>query len=149
MLVVSDHGSAIVHTHLDLPDWFRAQGVPTLSHPVLWEREPRAAVMVAGNASAMVCTCVAPPGLRPHRWPIEQLRRPEAFGLALGSGGRPAEGARRGAPGSRVGRRRVGGLDPEGSAYCSGAGTPGHLAYRPLEGDPLAVGGDRGVARCP
>ena len=41
ILVVSDHGHATVHTHLDLPEWFRAQGVPTLSHPVLWERDRR------------------------------------------------------------------------------------------------------------
>ncbi len=54
ILLVSDHGSSAVHTHLDLADWFRAQGVPTLSHPVVWERRPRAAVMVAGNGSAMV-----------------------------------------------------------------------------------------------
>ena len=67
-----------MHTHLDLADWFRAQGVPTLSHPVLWERAPRAAVMVAGNGSAMV---YARPGeARAGRWPIERLRRPETFG---------------------------------------------------------------------
>jgi predicted AlkP superfamily pyrophosphatase or phosphodiesterase len=81
LLVVSDHGSATVHTHLDLPDWFRAQGVPTLSHPVLWEREPRAAVMVAGNGSAMV---YARPGApREQRWPIERLCQPDAFGASV------------------------------------------------------------------
>ena len=47
--MASDHGSSPVHTHLDLADWFRAYGVPTLAHPVVWERQPRAAVMVAGN----------------------------------------------------------------------------------------------------
>jgi predicted AlkP superfamily pyrophosphatase or phosphodiesterase len=54
ILLVSDHGASAVHTHLDLADWFRGQGVPTLAHPVVWERTPRAAVMVAGNGSAMV-----------------------------------------------------------------------------------------------
>ena len=78
ILVVSDHGAASVHTHLDLADWFRAQGVPTLSHPVLWERAPRAAVMVAGNGSAMVYARPGEP--RAARWPIERLRRPETFG---------------------------------------------------------------------
>jgi arylsulfatase A-like enzyme len=51
ILMVSDHGASQVHTHLDLAEWFRAQGIPTLSHPVIWERRPRAAVMVAGNGS--------------------------------------------------------------------------------------------------
>jgi hypothetical protein len=78
ILLVSDHGSSQVHTHLDLGDWFRAQGVATLSHPVLWERKPAAAVMVAGNGSAMV---YARPGVpRPARWPMERLRQSETFG---------------------------------------------------------------------
>ena len=108
VLVVSDHGAATVHTHLDLADWFRDQGVPTLSHPVLWEREPRAAVMVAGNGSAMV---YARPGVpRERRWPVERLRRPDAFGVERRSGGRAAARAGGGAGGRGVGRRgRVGG----------------------------------------
>jgi hypothetical protein len=78
ILLVSDHGATSVHTHLDLADWFRARGVPTLSHPVIWERNPRAAVMVAGNGSAMV---YAQPGIkRLERWPVERLRQPDAFG---------------------------------------------------------------------
>jgi predicted AlkP superfamily pyrophosphatase or phosphodiesterase len=65
ILLVSDHGSSSVHTHLDLADWFRARGIPTLSHPLIWQRNPRAAVMVAGNGSAMV---YAQPGkVRKHR----------------------------------------------------------------------------------
>lgn len=78
ILLVSDHGASRVHTHLDLADWFRGQGVPTLAHPVVWERNPRAAVMVAGNGSAMV---YARPGeARQERWPVERLRLPESFG---------------------------------------------------------------------
>jgi len=138
VLVVSDHGSAIVHTHLDLPEWFRAQGVPTLSHPVLWEREPRAAVMVAGNASAMV---YARPGVpRPHRWPIEQLRRPEAFGV-----GRDLVAALLREPSvGLLAAESDGGVwvgSTEGSALLRR--TRHGIAYRPLEGDPLAVGGPR------
>ena len=78
ILLVSDHGSSPVHTHLDLAEWFRAQGIPTLSHPVIWERRPRAAVMVAGNGSAMVYA--RPCETRPERWPVERLRQPETFG---------------------------------------------------------------------
>jgi Type I phosphodiesterase / nucleotide pyrophosphatase len=78
IVLVSDHGAAPVHTHLDLAEWFRAQGVPTLSHPVLWERNPAVAVMVAGNGSAMV---YARPGVpRHHRWTLSRLREPGALG---------------------------------------------------------------------
>jgi hypothetical protein len=78
ILLVSDHGASPVHTHLDLADWFRAQGVPTLSHPMVWQRSPRAAVMVAGNGSAMVYARPGEPRL--DRWPMQRLRQPEAFG---------------------------------------------------------------------
>jgi hypothetical protein len=78
ILLVSDHGASPVHTHLDLADWFRGRGVPTLAHPVVWQPRPRAAVMVAGNGSAMV---YARPGeARIDRWTLERLRHPDAFG---------------------------------------------------------------------
>lgn len=54
IVLVSDHGATSVHTHLDLARWFRGQGVRTMSHPIVWEKSPRAAVMVAGNGSAGV-----------------------------------------------------------------------------------------------
>jgi hypothetical protein len=79
VLVVSDHGASVVHRHLDLAEWFRRQGVVTLSHPVLWERNPGAAVMVAGNGSAMVYA--QPNRSRPERWPLARLRQSEAFGV--------------------------------------------------------------------
>ena len=78
ILLVSDHGASPVHTHLDLADWFREQGIPTMSHPVIWERSPRAAVMVAGNGSAMVYA--RPDDRRSRRWSFERLRQPQAFG---------------------------------------------------------------------
>jgi hypothetical protein len=139
LLVVSDHGSAAVHTHLDLPDWFRARGVPTLSHPVLWERGPRAAVMVAGNGSAMV---YARPGVpREARWPIERLRQPDAFGartdLVAALLREPAVGlvaAEAGDGGVWVGA--------EGAAAVVRR-TPSGISYRPVTGDPLGVGGAR------
>jgi Type I phosphodiesterase / nucleotide pyrophosphatase len=139
LLVVSDHGSARVHTHLDLADWFRAQGVPTLSHPVLWERNPRAAVMVAGNGSAMV---YARPGVpREERWPIERLRQPDAFG------------ASRDLVSALLQEPAVGLLAAEagdGGVWVAGDGgtaivrrTPAGISYRPVSGDPLGVGGAR------
>ena len=78
ILMVSDHGATAVHHHLDLADWFRAQGVPTVAHPELWRAEPRAAVMVAGNGSAMVYALPDQP--RAARWSLARLRDPVAFG---------------------------------------------------------------------
>jgi len=136
ILVVSDHGASRVHTHLDLADWFRAQEIPTLSHPVVWERRPRAAVMVAGNGSAMV---YAQPGKpREERWSIERLRRPEAFGsrtdvvaalvrqpsvaFAAGESERGGIWVESDAGGARVLRRRDA------------------ISYEPVSGDPLQFG---------
>ncbi|HEX6616070.1 MAG TPA: alkaline phosphatase family protein [Gemmatimonadales bacterium] len=137
MLLVSDHGSAPVHTHLDLAEWFRARGVPTLSHPVLWERNPRAAVMVAGNGSAMV---YARPGApREARWPIERLREPGTFGS-------PDDLVER-----LLAEEAVGLLAAEsgdGGVWVGSAAGSARLRrsedeihYEPLTGDPLGVGG--------
>jgi hypothetical protein len=139
MLVVSDHGATPVHTHLDLADWFRGQGVPTLSHPVLWETDPRAAVMIAGNGSAMV---YARPGTpRDDRWPIERLRRGETFGskgdviaALLAEPSVALAAAESGDGGIWVGSRR-------GSARLSASASS--ISYLPLDGDPLSVGGPR------
>jgi hypothetical protein len=149
ILVVSDHGSASVHTHLDLADWFRAQGVPTLSHPALWERAPRAAVMVAGNGSAMVYARPGEP--RAARWPIERLRRPETFGV---EGDLVAALLREPAVGLVAAETADGGVwvsNAEGAARLrlTGMGdTITAMAYEPLTGDPLGCGGARrGSAR--
>jgi hypothetical protein len=139
ILLVSDHGAAAVHTHLDLADWFRAQGVPTLSHPVLWERRPRAAVMVAGNGSAMVYARPGEP--RDERWPVERLRLPETFGtgedLVAALLREPAVGL-------------VAGESAEGGLWVGGDGgagrlrqTEGEISYEPMTGDPLGCGGAR------
>ncbi|MGH7703312.1 MAG: alkaline phosphatase family protein [Gemmatimonadales bacterium] len=139
ILMVSDHGSASVHTHLDLPDWFRAHGVPTLSHPIVWEPAPRAAVMVAGNASAMVYA--QPNSPRAHRWPLDRLRAPESFGtdrdlvealikedaVALVAG-------ESGDGGVRVASK-------DGEADLTRVGSA--LRYAPRSGDPLSLGGAR------
>ncbi len=78
MLVVSDHGATVVRSHLDLANWFRARGIPTLSHPVIWERNPRAAVMVAGNGSAMVSRGRTSPGIVGGPWSGSGARRRSA-----------------------------------------------------------------------
>jgi hypothetical protein len=141
ILLVSDHGAAPVHTHMDLADWFRARGVRTLSHPVLWTRAPQAAVMVAGNSSAMV---YAQPGRpRDGRWPLARLRQPETFGL----------GAGRDIVGELLAEAAVALIAAEESAgvvrVASRSGDAelrrrgDCIDYRPLSGDPLAIGGAR------
>ncbi|MFZ5625458.1 MAG: alkaline phosphatase family protein [Gemmatimonadota bacterium] len=139
IVLVSDHGFAPVHTHLDLADWFRARDVPTLSHPVVWERAPRAAVMVAGNGSAMV---YARPGRpRTARMPLEELRRPDAFGsstdLIAALAAEPAIAllaAERAAGGIAV-------VSADGAATIERDGPL--ITYRPGSGDPLRLGGER------
>ncbi len=78
ILLVSDHGASRVNHHLDLADWFRERGVRTLAHPELWRRAPTAAVMVAGNGSAMIYARPGEP--RSTRWPLARLRQPATFG---------------------------------------------------------------------
>jgi len=136
ILVVSDHGASVVHRHLDLADWFRRQGVTTLSHPVLWEKDPGAAVMVAGNGSAMVYA--RPHAPRPRRWPLEHLRRPESFGgrsdLIARLLGEPAVALV--AAEAREGEVVV--ANAEGEADLR---QHGHLIqYQPRSADPLALG---------
>jgi arylsulfatase A-like enzyme len=136
ILLVSDHGASPVHTHLDLADWFRANGVPTLAHPVVWERNPRAAVMVAGNGSAMV---YARPGVpRASRWPVERLRLAEAFGS-----GRDLVSAlvREPSVAFIAGESERGGIWVESaSGGARITARAGEILYQPISGDPLQIG---------
>lgn len=147
ILLVSDHGATPVHTHLDLADWFRGQGVATMSHPVIWEKEPQAAVMVAGNGSAMV---YARPGIpRCDRLPLSALRLPDGFGarrdLIAALVAEPAVAFV--AAEERPGAVRVADASGEAVIGVTGNGERGTgddgpiISYRPLTGDPLAIGG--------
>lgn len=142
ILLVSDHGASRVHAHLDLADWFRAQGIPTLAHPIVWERRPRAAVMVAGNGSAMV---YARPGVpRADRWPIERLRTPAAFGSR---GDLIAKLVREPSVAFVAAESTHGGIwleSEKGSARLSNR--DGGVSYQPLSGDPLLLGGPRSAS---
>jgi hypothetical protein len=135
--LVSDHGATVVHQHLDLAGWFRRQGVATLAHPVLWERDPAAAVMVAGNGSAMV---YAQPNVsRKERWPLARLRRPEAFGSTEDLIDRLIEEP---AVAFVAAETEAGGVtvaDTTGEAAISRDN--GTIHYTPGSGDPLRVGG--------
>ena len=136
ILLVSDHGATPVHTHLDLADWFRAHGVPTLAHPIVWERNPRAAVMVAGNGSAMVYARPGEP--RGHRWPIERLMEPATFdarGDLLSALVREPAVAFLAAEFERGGLW-LGGRSGQARLRVRGA----EVEYQPIFGDPLEVG---------
>jgi hypothetical protein len=136
ILLVSDHGATSVHTHLDLAEWFRAQGVATLSHPVIWERSPLAAVMVAGNGSAMVYA--RPDEPRAKRWPIERLRQPESFGSRsdlVGALLREKAVALVAAE-SEAGDIWVANAEGAARLWKEGAA----ITYQPGTGDPLMVG---------
>lgn len=137
ILLVSDHGSSSVHTHLDLAEWFRARGVPTLSHPVIWERRPGVAVMVAGNGSAMVYA--RPDEARQDRWPIQRLRQQETFG---GQGDRVADLVREPAVALMAAESDCGGIwvgSANGEARLWRRGEK--VVYEPQTGDPLRIGG--------
>jgi len=137
ILLVSDHGASSVHTHLDLADWFRAQGVPTLSHPIVWERRPRAAVMVAGNGSAMVYASPGKP--RADRWPMERLRSQGAFGSR---GDLIAALVRQPSVAFVAAESASGGIwleSENGSARVLSRG--GDVVYQPISGDPLLLEG--------
>jgi len=137
ILLVSDHGGARVHTHLDLADWFRAHKVPTLAHPILWTRRPRAAVMVSGNGSATVYARPNEP--RRDRLPLTWLRRPESFGA---SGDLVAALTREPAVALLAAESGDGGIrlvSREGEAELRRIA--GEVSYLPLTADPLSVGG--------
>ncbi len=143
IVLVSDHGASAVHTHLDLADWFRAQGVRTMSHPVVWERDPVAAVMVAGNGSAMV---YARPGVpREERWPLARLREPATFAArhdviaALTTEAAVAFVAAEEAPGIA----RIAGANAVGRGEAEVAREGEMVRYTPVTGDPLGIGGAR------
>jgi Type I phosphodiesterase / nucleotide pyrophosphatase len=137
ILLVSDHGSSKVHTHLDLADWFRARGIPTLSHPIIWARKPQAAVMVAGNGSAMIYA--QPSATRKQRWPVERLRKPDTFGSR---GDCIAELLREPAVALLAAESQLGGIwvgSGKGEARICARGK--EVVYEPFSGDPLELGG--------
>ena len=135
--LVSDHGAAPIATHLDLAEWFRGQGVTTMSHPVIWERDPRAAVMVAGNCSAMVYA--RPNERRRERWPLARLRQRDAFDVAhdvvdalVREAAVAFVAAEDGAGGLAV-------VSADGEARVGREGD--RIVYQPARGDPLELGG--------
>lgn len=78
-LVVSDHGLTRVDHHTDIALALEAIDVPTLRHPVVWRRDPRAAVMVSGNGSVQVYLRPGTP--RAHRFDLSTIERGDIDGI--------------------------------------------------------------------
>lgn len=79
VMLVSDHGFTRVDRHVDIALALERVGVATLRHPVVWRRNPRAAVMVSGNASAQIY--LAPGTARSQRYSLSAIEGAEIDGI--------------------------------------------------------------------
>ena len=157
--IVSDHGHSAVRAHDDLADWFRLQGHRTMAHPWTLGRRAEVGVMVSGNAMAHVYLELA----RRERpwWPAlgarwgatvdALLERPSVDVVLLPhgvdrcevrGGGSAARARTRGR--ALVERTPIPGAAsalPAAPAAAAAAARAYRYAYRPIDGDPLGLGG--------
>lgn len=70
-LLASDHGLSRVERHTDVSLALEGLGVRTLRHPLVWRRDPHAAVMVSGNGSAQVY--LKPGERRTRRYTVAEI----------------------------------------------------------------------------
>jgi hypothetical protein len=137
VIVASDHGAARVERHTDVALALEAAGVPTLRHPVVWRRAPRAAVMVSGNGSAQVYLRPGEP--RGRRIAPDEIERGDVEGI-------PADLVQRLAdlPGVALVAAREGEAvrvtSREGRASVAADGEGG-IRYSPETADVLGLGG--------
>ena len=129
--VVSDHGHAPVSAHDDLAALLEGWGLRVLAHPWLARRRADVAVMVGGNAMAHLYLEPAarerePWPTRAPRWSrlVERLLERPSVDLVLLPHAPGRCEVRAGGRGAALVEVRAG----------------GRLAYRPLDGDPLALG---------
>ncbi len=134
---MSDHGLARVDRHTDISIELEAIGLPVLRHPVIWRREPKAAVMVSGNGSVQVY--LRPGVTRSERYTITQIERGGVDGV-------PTFLPRYLA--SLPGVAMVVGTDGPGLCLISRSGRArlladgdGHIRYAPETADVLRLGG--------
>ncbi len=78
-IVLSDHGMSRVDLHIDLDAELEALGLRALSHPLIWRRDPKVAVMVSGNASAQIY--LDPAVSRRERWDLSAIESGDAPGI--------------------------------------------------------------------
>jgi hypothetical protein len=152
--IVSDHGHSPVRAHDDLADFFRACGHRTVAHPFTMAPRREVAVMVSGNAMAHVYLELARrarpwwPALAPRWTPsvAALLERPAVDLVLLPHDADRCEVRARGRGAALVERRLRDGSGPTAEP----TGTPPRAtppigaytyAYRPLDGDPLGLGG--------
>lgn len=128
--VASDHGHSPVDAHDDLATLIRSLGHRVLAHPMVLIRRPDVAVMVSGNAMAHL---YLEPARRTRPWWPALRGRWEALAEALLE--RPSVDLLLLPLDS--GRTEVRGRG-RGSAIVEREG--GRVAYRPVSGDPLALG---------
>ncbi len=135
-LLVSDHGLERVEQHTDIALALEARGVATLRHPVVWRRDPLAAVMVSGNGSAQVY--LRPGVLRERQHTVEEIEAGEIAGIP-----RDLVGYLAGLPGIAMvaGAGAGGGVDLISSSGRSRIEDRGEcIGYVPGTGDVLKLG---------
>jgi hypothetical protein len=134
-LLVSDHGLSRVDRHTDVALELEAMGLATLRHPVIWRRNPVAAVMVSGNASVQVY--LLPGQTRERRFTMAEIEGGAVRGI-------PPDLVRRLA--ARPGIALVVGADDGGLTLVSREGharlaqAAGGIAYAPDTADVLELG---------
>jgi len=135
VLLVSDHGLSRVDRHTDVSLELEAMGLPTLRHPLVWRRDPVAAVMVSGNASAQVY--LLPGRVRERRFALAEIESGAVAPI-------PADVVRRLA--ARPGIAMVVATDEAGLVLVSRDGrallrdVTGGVAYDPVTADVLGLG---------
>lgn len=135
--LVSDHGAMKVDVHTDIAAALEAWDITTLRHPFkLWGRNPKAAVMVSGNAAAQVY--FTPGKRRPYRWNMSQIEGGRVDGIPSDLITKLVE-----SPGVDV----LAGVEGEDVVVVSRAGRAtletredGTIRYRPVTADVLELG---------
>lgn len=135
--VVSDHGHSPVVAHDDLGRLLESWGRRVLSHPWLARGRADVAVMVSGNAMAHLYP--DPAARTRHPWPSLAARWNELVQRLLA---RPSVDLALLWHGSHRCEVRANG---RGSAMIECL-RDGRFSYRPIEGDPLALGGGESCA---
>jgi hypothetical protein len=136
IVLASDHGLSRVDRHTDIAVALEGRGVPVLRHPLhLWRRNPQAAVMVSGNASAQVY--FHPGRQRAERYTVSAMEsglRGIPNGIVTWLADLPGIALVVGTEGNDVVA-----VGPGGRARLTDRGN-GRIAYQPETGDPLALG---------
>lgn len=135
VVVVSDHGLSPVTRHTDVAVALEGMGIRTLRHPVVWRRNPMAAVMVSGNGSAHVY--LRPGVRRTKRIALDEIESGEVPGISRMLVDRLA---------ALPGIAMVAAVDGVGVTIVSRDGrarvrlVPGGIAYEPRSADVLELG---------